>query len=151
MGCPACGESLVVYELEGVEVDCCAGCAGVWLDRGELGALAQLAGSPDSALEQRLAAAQTAPAPAANSTAAQPTRRCPRCRAALEHLLLPGPLALALDRCPRGDGLWFDPGELQTLLAAPAAAPGAPESPVAHFLRAMFRYHPSAIEGGSPS
>ena len=37
MNCPACvSESLVMSERQGIEIDYCSKCRGVWLDRGEL-------------------------------------------------------------------------------------------------------------------
>ncbi len=37
MNCPVCSEtSLVISERQGVEIDYCPKCRGVWLDRGEL-------------------------------------------------------------------------------------------------------------------
>ncbi len=37
MKCPVCNEvSLVMSERQGVEIDYCPECRGVWLDRGEL-------------------------------------------------------------------------------------------------------------------
>ncbi len=37
MQCPVCdGVSLVMAERQGVEIDYCPKCRGVWLDRGEL-------------------------------------------------------------------------------------------------------------------
>jgi Zn-finger nucleic acid-binding protein len=37
MNCPVCKESsLVISERQGVEIDYCPKCRGVWLDRGEL-------------------------------------------------------------------------------------------------------------------
>ncbi|SDG77661.1 MULTISPECIES: zf-TFIIB domain-containing protein [unclassified Duganella] len=37
MDCPVCKNvSLVMSERQGVEIDYCPGCRGVWLDRGEL-------------------------------------------------------------------------------------------------------------------
>lgn len=37
MNCPVCsGTSLVISERQGVEIDYCPKCRGVWLDRGEL-------------------------------------------------------------------------------------------------------------------
>lgn len=37
MNCPVCdGENLVMSERQGIEVDYCPKCRGVWLDRGEL-------------------------------------------------------------------------------------------------------------------
>lgn len=36
MICPRCNTNLLVANNQGVEVDHCPGCRGVWLDRGEL-------------------------------------------------------------------------------------------------------------------
>lgn len=36
MKCPNCGETLVMTERQGVEIDYCPKCRGVWLDKGEL-------------------------------------------------------------------------------------------------------------------
>ncbi len=52
MPCPVCKVSLVMSERQGVEIDYCPQCRGVWLDRGEL----------DKIIER--GAAEAAPAPA---------------------------------------------------------------------------------------
>ncbi len=36
MNCPVCDVTLVVSSREGIEIDHCPQCRGVWLDRGEL-------------------------------------------------------------------------------------------------------------------
>ena len=36
MNCPNCKTSLVMSDRNGVEIDYCTECRGVWLDRGEL-------------------------------------------------------------------------------------------------------------------
>lgn len=36
MQCPVCNLDLVLAERQGVEIDYCPKCRGVWLDRGEL-------------------------------------------------------------------------------------------------------------------
>ena len=36
MKCPNCNETLVMADRQGVDVDYCPDCRGVWLDRGEL-------------------------------------------------------------------------------------------------------------------
>ena len=36
MHCPKCGSELVEVEYRGVRIDKCIGCAGLWLDSGEL-------------------------------------------------------------------------------------------------------------------
>ncbi len=36
MKCPVCDVNLVMSERQGIEIDYCPECRGVWLDRGEL-------------------------------------------------------------------------------------------------------------------
>ena len=36
MKCPACNETLLMSEKNGIEIDYCPNCRGIWLDRGEL-------------------------------------------------------------------------------------------------------------------
>lgn len=36
MNCPNCNEVLVMAERQGIEIDYCPKCRGVWLDKGEL-------------------------------------------------------------------------------------------------------------------
>ncbi|NTW51636.1 MAG: hypothetical protein HGB22_03510 [Chlorobiaceae bacterium] len=41
MKCPACNSSLLMTERQGIEIDYCPECRGVWLDRGELDKIVQ--------------------------------------------------------------------------------------------------------------
>lgn len=41
MNCPQCNIGLVMSERQGIEVDYCPQCRGVWLDRGELDKIIQ--------------------------------------------------------------------------------------------------------------
>lgn len=45
MKCPVDGELLVITERSGVELDYCPRCRGVWLDRGELDKIIEVAAS----------------------------------------------------------------------------------------------------------
>ncbi|MBM2827729.1 MAG: hypothetical protein HW408_261 [Actinobacteria bacterium] len=42
MKCPKCGMELIEIDYRGVKVDKCSACEGVWLDAGELDAVAGL-------------------------------------------------------------------------------------------------------------
>jgi uncharacterized protein len=50
MNCPVCDSvKLVMSERQGIEIDYCPQCRGVWLDRGELDKLIdRIAWEPDS-------------------------------------------------------------------------------------------------------
>lgn len=53
MPCPVCRVPLVMSERQGVEIDYCPQCRGVWLDRGEL----------DKIIERSAPEATPAPSP----------------------------------------------------------------------------------------
>ncbi|HIW76689.1 MULTISPECIES: zf-TFIIB domain-containing protein [Gordonibacter] len=61
MKCPLCNVDLVMSERQGIEIDYCPQCRGVWLDRGELDKIIERANA---------AAAPAAAAPAAAAYAA---------------------------------------------------------------------------------
>lgn len=57
MKCPTCTDSqLVMSDRQGVEIDYCPRCRGVWLDRGELDKLIERSGAVASAPAARPAA-----------------------------------------------------------------------------------------------
>ncbi len=70
--CPACRVDLVMSERQGVEIDYCPRCRGVWLDRGELDKILERSAAELAAASQ----AQQPPAqqqpPAAQPYAAPP-------------------------------------------------------------------------------
>ncbi|MCE1162514.1 MAG: zf-TFIIB domain-containing protein [Thiomonas sp.] len=70
MQCPHCaGTTLVMAERQGIEIDYCPKCRGVWLDRGELDKIVERAAAAERS------AAHAAPAPA---TTPAPQRAAPR-------------------------------------------------------------------------
>jgi Zn-finger nucleic acid-binding protein len=60
MKCPIDGSDLVMTERQGIEIDYCPKCRGVWLDRGELDKIIDKAAQPAA---QQPAFAQPQPAP----------------------------------------------------------------------------------------
>ena len=61
MPCPTCRVPLVMSERQGVEIDYCPQCRGVWLDRGELDKIIERSGR-----EQQPVAAPPPPPAAPN-------------------------------------------------------------------------------------
>jgi uncharacterized protein len=48
MNCPVCNNStLMMSERQGIEIDYCPNCRGVWLDRGELDKIIERSGNGD--------------------------------------------------------------------------------------------------------
>ena len=105
--CPKCKQPLIVVEFQGVELDYCPGCRGTWFDAGELELVAELAGSAPGRLQRAL---HSAGGQSAGS------RRCPRCRRKMQVVTVGQTPPVEIDRCPSGDGIWLDAGELATIV-----------------------------------
>jgi Zn-finger nucleic acid-binding protein len=126
MNCPVCREPLIVLEYDAVEIDYCVGCAGIWLDAGELELLFGDADACHAFIHYG------DPAPVSRER----PRRCPICRKKMAKAVARGEHPVTYDRCVRGDGLWFDKGELAEILVYGAAS-GHGET-VSRFLREVF-------------
>ena len=119
--CPVCEEPMIVAEYEHVEIDTCVGCGGVWLDGGELEALVGSAVPPKATPDPDLG---------------PPDRDCPIC---VDKLIKDryGRTQVVVDKCPHGDGIWLDAGELEQILAAHPQAPAEPGHHDAHATGAL--------------
>lgn len=126
--CPKCKQPLIVVEFEGVEVDYCLDCHGTWFDTGELELVSELAGVEPSKLETALQAA---------GSGTPGRRRCPRCG----RKMLVSPVGreppIEVDRCPVGQGIWLDAGELAAIVKSLG---GTDDAAVAEFLGDVFRH-----------
>jgi len=106
MDCPACKNAMITLELEEVEIDYCTDCGGIWLDAGEL---EQLLNEPDKA-KHLLDSFRI------DSASDEKIRKCPICDKKMQKVIVGSSKpVLLLDMCRRGDGLWFDKGELQDI------------------------------------
>jgi Zn-finger nucleic acid-binding protein len=110
--CPACGEKMALYTWDGVEMDECTVCQGLWLDQGELEALAAMSQPPKRLLRTRPALMERASTGKAQLRP-EGTRPCPRCAQYLTVMTVKG---TRLDMCHECHGLFLDQGELNTLL-----------------------------------
>jgi uncharacterized protein len=57
MACPIDGTTLTMAERQGIEIDYCPTCRGVWLDRGELDKIIERSGRDDDDDDRRPRAA----------------------------------------------------------------------------------------------
>ena len=51
MNCPNCKVALVMSERQGIEIDYCPNCRGIWLDRGELDKIIEKSSQPVNNLD----------------------------------------------------------------------------------------------------
>lgn len=112
--CPHDHSVLHPEMLHSVQIDRCPECSGVWLEKGELEALQELAAATgeelDAPNEVNLAFSMA-------KEKERPVGTCPVCEAELDRSeYLRGSQVLA-EVCAQGHGLWLDAGELITLEA----------------------------------
>jgi Zn-finger nucleic acid-binding protein len=125
---------MLAYELDGVEIDHCVDCSGTWLDAGEIEQITVLAGVDAGPLSRALDAA---------ARGGKTKRRCPRCSRRLRSLTVGSDPSVELDRCPAGHGLWFDRGELETVVRGHAADNDA-GGEIARYFGRLFKHSLSA-------
>jgi Zn-finger nucleic acid-binding protein len=127
---------MVAFELEGIEIDRCLECGGTWLDAGELEQIVELGGVDPAELERELSAA----------TAEKKTRRrCPRCPRRLREFQVGDASRVVLDRCGAGHGLWFDRGEMETVIRSFSEGAGGA---VARFFGDLYHHELEPTDEG---
>ncbi|MCX6267393.1 MAG: zf-TFIIB domain-containing protein [Bacteroidetes bacterium] len=52
MNCPKCNITLLMTDRQGIEIDYCPQCRGIWLDRGELEKIIELSPARNPAMDQ---------------------------------------------------------------------------------------------------
>ncbi len=126
MQCPACKGPLVILEYDCIEADYCFACEGVWLDAGEL----------ELFFTDAQKCASFVNGGKVRNDLRERTRRCPICGKKMRKVATDSQPPVVYDRCPRGDGLWFDKGELAQVLEQGISHKGGDE--VAGHLRKIF-------------
>lgn len=106
MDCPVCKNAMITLELEDVEIDYCTDCGGIWLDAGELEML----------LDDRQHAEKLLKSFKIDANSTEKPRKCPICLKKMQKIIVgQAEPTLLIDKCRKGDGLWFDKGELQDI------------------------------------
>ena len=136
MYCPVCKEPMIIVEHERIELDYCTTCLGVWFDAGELVLLLE---SLDLQVgELNIADIMTLP----EKMLVEKKRRCPVCRRKMRKASIGHDPEVVIDVCPRGEGIWFDGGEVGQVITQrldkSSAELGAPDR-VVTFLGEVFQ------------
>ena len=136
MKCPACSNLMIVVEHENIELDYCTECSGVWFDAGELELLLERMQLEGSSLS--LDGILTSP----EAKSAEKKRKCPICRQKMKKATVGREPEVLIDACQRGDGLWFDKGEVIQLITQLSDKPSQvtdSQGRVITFLGEVFR------------
>jgi Zn-finger nucleic acid-binding protein len=106
MICPVCKDSMIVLELEQIEVDYCTGCEGVWLDAGELELLLETVEERNRLIDLFKEA----------EIEKEKSYDCPICGKHMLKFEVGEQAKVVIDKCKKNHGLWFDKGELQKVV-----------------------------------
>ena len=106
MDCPVCNAPMVILELNGVEIDNCLECKGIWLDSGEL----ELLLGKEIEKNELLASF----CKGTNST--EKARSCPICKKKMNKVIFGADSDILIDTCKNNHGIWFDSGELESII-----------------------------------
>ncbi len=113
MKCPRDGTHLAKVVVDGVELDKCHKCDGIWCDRGEM---EQLRDRKISDVEELLE--QKYGSPSFHEDTTDGHMRCPRCgddARLIEYTVSYGK-TVKIDRCQKCFGVWLDDQELNAIV-----------------------------------
>ena len=102
MKCPKCQGELAQVEHQGVEIDRCSTCNGLWFDAFEHEELKSLSGSE--------AIDSVAPSSASPGTV---TGNCPKCSVKMISMVVIGQPHISYESCGVCHGVFFDAGEFR--------------------------------------
>ena len=119
---------MIVAEREGIEVDWCPSCPGLWFDAGELDLLAE---------KNRLPPAEREGSGLVPAETAERGLPCPRCDRKMKKVWFDPARTVLVDRCSHG--LWFDRGEVGRALDAIRPEPAGLPGTIVSFLGETYR------------
>lgn len=123
MACPRCGEEMEVKGVQGLAIDRCPNCFGMWFDKGELERIEKGGGadmvrllSMGSPYDDDDDASQ--PWNDLTREDGKATADCPRCDGVMQRTHDDVDASLVIDHCPDCGGTWYDGGEVARHLVA---------------------------------
>ena len=106
MRCPKCRADMEQVDVEGIEVDRCTICSGIWFDAGEMDLLKN---------KQAAAAIDIGDAKTGKQSNAIDSYQCPRCSGAMVKVVDPRQTHIWYETCSACHGSYLDAGELRDM------------------------------------
>jgi Zn-finger nucleic acid-binding protein len=136
MICPVCKKDALIVEYKNIELDYCPACHGVWFDSGELEMLLEAAGLESNGrfLENVVHFPEV--------DVSEKKHRCPICLHKMKKVHIDEDKKIVTDVCNGGHGIWFDGGEVNSLIQSLAGKNSgkAETGKVLSFIGEMFKY-----------
>ncbi len=108
--CPGCSNPMEVDVERGIEIHRCIGCAGLWLDPGELESMVDDPGPTSADLPKLREGMKDVRVP----TGPVRYRKCPRCTQVMARRNYGSHSGVVVDEC-RQHGMYLDPGEFEAI------------------------------------
>ena len=113
MNCPACDVACASETYEGVNIDVCTKCKGVWLDKNELEVVSRQREKGYKANDVEAINRLCGVSGTAKETDSR-EMKCPKCGdGSMKTLNYAYSSGIFIDRCSKGCGLWLDADELE--------------------------------------
>ena len=126
MICPACKSPMIVLEYKSIELDVCASCNGIWFDADELRLLLEKISLKIDEVGRAVESQEK-------------KRKCPICRRKMQKIAFDAAAKTTVDSCGHGHGLWFDSGEIDSVITELRKENGSQEAKsVTNFLSELF-------------
>jgi Zn-finger nucleic acid-binding protein len=119
---------LIILELNQIEADYCTNCFGVWLDEGELELLLEDSQEKNNLFESFIIGRRRK----------EKSVKCPICRKKMDKVICGEENKVILDKCNKSHGLWFNKGELETVIEIGSLDK---HNKIISLLREMFSYN----------
>jgi Zn-finger nucleic acid-binding protein len=108
--CPDCDLELELRDFNGVSLDVCTRCAGIFFDEGEVGAVHAQGEGAFSDLDE-----MARPAEPFTADGTHRLRVCPGCQHGMSPYRYLYASPIVLDACDKCGGLWIENGELRMM------------------------------------
>jgi len=126
--CPVCNLPLIILELHEIEIDYCTNCHGIWLDEGELEILLNDANGKEELFNSF----------SIEMNVDEKKIKCPVCFKKMLKVSCGNNEKIILDECPNKHGLWFNRGELQSVIELGSLDK---QNKIVHLLKDMFAHN----------
>jgi uncharacterized protein len=133
MRCPIEKSDMIVVEHEDIELDYCLKCKGVWFDAGEIDLLISIMKTQGTELSKPEFQSSK------DAGIVEAKRKCPICGLKMDKVWYGNKPKVLIDSCTRGDGIWFDGGELHEMLCQMETSHEEPSKDIVSFLKDTFK------------
>ncbi len=112
MKCHSCGSKMRVENYEGIQIEVCPICQGIWLDSGELKHIVE---KREQEFDQTQIDQVNLKCDAAIIPGDESEREviCPKCGSRMNPVNYSYCSGIVINKCPNSDGLWLDQGEIE--------------------------------------